>query len=330
MERGLRQIKKEVGISLGINFGLIAILGALLFTLPKGPQGMTLASLAGLVFMIVPCFSVMVTMKYVSKEQFNKHESSFVNWIIVSSIIIYISGLIAILSKIESLALIINLGVYAVSVVLIVKVLKHGKELERFNLRFKKNLSLVVKCVLIFVGIKVVLILVGIFGLKETLSIQPVMVAILPISLVENFFLAFFMFLGEEFGWRYYLQPRLQVLFGKRMGVIILGVIWGIWHLPLCFTLYSPDSPINCVISHVTFCASMGIFLAYVYMKTENIFAPILIHIVNNVLAIVLNNGSLTSTISTSDLIIGIVINAVIFVPFLFTKEFKKEESLVK
>ena len=32
--------------------------------------------------------------------------------------------------------------------------------------------------------------------------------------------------------------------------------------------------------------------------------------------------------ISTSDLIVGIVINAVTFVPFLFTKEFKEEESL--
>ncbi|HEY3289477.1 MAG TPA: CPBP family intramembrane glutamic endopeptidase [Anaerolineae bacterium] len=38
--------------------------------------------------------------------------------------------------------------------------------------------------------------------------------------------------LGEEFGWRAYLQPKLLAL-GKRKAILITGVIWGIWHWPI-------------------------------------------------------------------------------------------------
>ena len=50
-------------------------------------------------------------------------------------------------------------------------------------------------------------------------------------------------FFGEEYGWRYYLQPVLQKRFGLRAGVIILGVVWGLWHIPDdLFRYYLPFS----------------------------------------------------------------------------------------
>ncbi len=39
--------------------------------------------------------------------------------------------------------------------------------------------------------------------------------------------------LGEEIGWRTYLYPRLEQLFGLRGAVLSGGIIWGIWHFPL-------------------------------------------------------------------------------------------------
>ncbi len=39
----------------------------------------------------------------------------------------------------------------------------------------------------------------------------------------------------EEFGWRGYAQEPMQQRFGILGGSIIIGLIWGLWHLPLWF-----------------------------------------------------------------------------------------------
>lgn len=55
-----------------------------------------------------------------------------------------------------------------------------------------------------------------------------------PVVLIPYFF--FILFLGggqEEFGWRGYAQQPLQERFGVIKASLLIGVIWGVWHLPL-------------------------------------------------------------------------------------------------
>ena len=103
------------------------------------------------------------------------------------------------------------------------------------------------------------------------------------LALVVNFPLSFIFFFGEEFGWRFYLQPLLQKKFGMVQGTLLLGLAWGIWHLPLNLFFYSaPGSGLMSLVNQLFVCVSYGIFFSFAYNYSKSIWTPVLIHYFNN------------------------------------------------
>ncbi len=75
--------------------------------------------------------------------------------------------------------------------------------------------------------------------------------------------------LGEEFGWRGFALPNLQRKWNPTIASIILGTVWGLWHLPLFF---QPGS------LH----AEMGLQILPVYVIGEITLATIMTWVYNS------------------------------------------------
>jgi membrane protease YdiL (CAAX protease family) len=94
-----------------------------------------------------------------------------------------------------------------------------------------------------------------------------------------------FLFAGgpvfEEIGWRGFALPRLQRLYGPLVGTLVLGVLWGMWHLPL-FLVPSWDTPHGSLLDvalFVIWAVSTTIVITWVFNNTkDSVLLAILAH----------------------------------------------------
>lgn len=96
--------------------------------------------------------------------------------------------------------------------------------------------------------------------------------------------------LNEEFGWRGYALDRLFVRYGFTKATLLLGFIWGIWHLAWYFTPGQAQYDLlqNSVWNAIMYIPSVIIFnfaVSYVYIKTKrSILSGALVHMFSNLL----------------------------------------------
>ncbi|WP_242825886.1 CPBP family intramembrane glutamic endopeptidase [Metaclostridioides mangenotii] len=240
--------KIQIIIFFSITFGLTFLLGLILcFREYIAPE-----SFAGFM-MILPLSSVSIAKFYTEGRNNEKHKfySGMIFLFILSTLLFTLSSLKVI--NAEQFEWINYLLVLISGLIIII---------------YSTNLS----DFYIFNNIKIGALLIGYFMLTK-------IIPIVFFSIIEGekisydgilnyvFFLpimsfaSMYYFIGEEYGWRGFLQDILFDRFGKRLGVIMLGVCWSLWHLPLQFTLYSPKTPILGTVNHLIFVIGLSIFL---------------------------------------------------------------------
>ena len=83
---------------------------------------------------------------------------------------------------------------------------------------------------------------------------------------------------GEEIGWRGYALPRLAERFGLSRASVVLGVIWGCWHLPQFF-IREADTYQQSFWVFVLGVTALSVVLAWLWQRTgRSLLLTMLLH----------------------------------------------------
>lgn len=101
-----------------------------------------------------------------------------------------------------------------------------------------------------------------------------------PLMLLPTFIFMFFLggSFQEEFGWRGYVLPRMLERWNPLVASTILGLIWGVWHLPLFYIsdasqIYMPFG------IFIALTIPLSLLFTWVYLRTgRNLFSALLLH----------------------------------------------------
>lgn len=177
-----------------------------------------------------------------------------------------------------------------------------------------KNIKVGVKYLLIYVAINIAVILImNLKGVDYRLFVGLCLsFAYFPTQCLLTF--------GEEYGWRGYLQPLLQQKFGKRWGVILVGILWQIWHVPFYFPDKFWDGRI--LFARFIFLPALSVVLGYVYMKTENVWLVAYMHFITNLIL-----GGFLPVYTDIRYPVALLLISCIWFLLLFTKEYKNTKQ---
>ena len=106
------------------------------------------------------------------------------------------------------------------------------------------------------------------FGLRST-------------KLMPQLLVIFLIAVGEEYGWRGFLLPRLLNRFSVFESSLILGLIWGLWHFPAY--LIGTGVPQQMSFLIFLFWVILGtLFISWLYYYTRSVLTAILAHMAAN------------------------------------------------
>lgn len=95
-------------------------------------------------------------------------------------------------------------------------------------------------------------------------------------------YVLFFSVAGEEFGWRGFLLPRLQKKYNALISSLIIGLVWGVWHLPL-FLIKGDFHEHIPFLLFVLQDVALAVILTWIYNNTRGSLLPVhLFHAASN------------------------------------------------
>lgn len=88
---------------------------------------------------------------------------------------------------------------------------------------------------------------------------------------------------GEEFGWRGYMNQKMEPLLGSTGTVIVGGIIWGLWHAELTvaghnFGTEYDGYPYLGILAMCITCTFLGMGLMWLTKKTGSIYPAAIMH----------------------------------------------------
>ncbi len=124
-------------------------------------------------------------------------------------------------------------------------------------------------------------------GLDVAQTLFPTEIPTAPIILAIPYFILMMVIGGgqEEFGWRGYAQEPLQEKIGVIPASLVIGVIWGIWHLPLWFMAGDLHSAYS-FLAFVMMTTSISVMYAWLYNSSgKKLIVVMFFHAMNNTAA---------------------------------------------
>ena len=89
----------------------------------------------------------------------------------------------------------------------------------------------------------------------------------------------------EELGWTGFAVPRLRLRYGVVVVGLIVGVLWGAWHVPVTLAgsgdpsgALSPSIFLPALVFYATVLPGFRVLMVWVYDRTESLLVAILMH----------------------------------------------------